>query len=285
MFAFAKNIGIGTKTAIAPAIFFISLVVVGAVCLTSLATINNSVKSISEDLAKDAITANKLLDEIYRKRIAMKNFLQTSDDYHANAFQRLSNSMRTLLVVTEQEIQAPERRVIVSELVTLNARYDKLLKEQLVPSQHRQQTLYDEDIYVSGKSARESLTQIMTTAYEDDDAVSAYFAGIAQSHLLLARLYASKYVVSENTAFYERAKNELLKTNASMQRLDTELQNPKRRSLLTDSLQQIGRFSQSVDEIYAVLQQRKATVAEMDEIGTADSFVIKQPISQCSFVY
>jgi hypothetical protein len=69
-----KNLGIATKTSIAPALFFFAMVIVGFIAISSLMSINTKVENVSEDLAKDAITANELLDQIYQKRMTMKNY-------------------------------------------------------------------------------------------------------------------------------------------------------------------------------------------------------------------
>lgn len=267
MLSFIKNLNVATKMFIAPVIFFISMVIVGVLALSSLFGINDKVMSISDDLADDAITANKLLDEIYQKRLSMKNYLQTDNPEFLDKFYVKQKSMSELLDIAHREIRAPARQKIVKELSSLNTEYDNLFKSNVVPSKTKQQSLFSNDFTGNGKVAREALSEIMTTAFNDSDRVAAYHAGVAQKHLLLSRLYTSKFLVTEKQSDLDRGIKEVDLTLKSMQVLQSEIQNPQRILLLEAALTNTNSLQGIIAQMSETVKTRRTAVERMDEVG------------------
>jgi len=116
---------------------------------------------------------------------------------------------------------------------------------------------------------RKAMSAIMDSAYADGDADATFYAGDVQESLLLARLYAVKYLNTNDQKDADRAHFEL--DNALTERakkLDENLQNPQRRQHLAEFYEAKEKYAQALDEINEIIRDRNKVIeGELDVIG------------------
>ncbi len=119
-----------------------------------------------------------------------------------------------------------------------------------------------------GPAVRKDITEIMETAYQDGDATAAYYAGVVQKHLMLGRLYASKFLITNEPSDGDRAKTELADAIGGIDALLVELQNPRRRELAEGARVQITDYTAAFERTQAIILDRNAIlIGELDAIG------------------
>lgn len=267
MDAFLKNVSIKTKTFLSPSICFAFLLVIGGFTFLNLSSIHDSVRVIADDLSDDAFVSNRLLDQIYQKRLAMKNFVQSADESFVQVFTEKADGLLDSLATIRESVSEEEEKQLIESLSALNSQYSALFYDVVVPNKRKEIQTFADEITTYGRAARENLSAIMFSAYEDNDPSAAYHGAIVQQHLLLSRMYISKYLVDEQQADAERAISEVVSAQQSIVQLAAELQNPQRKERLQSVSEGIDVFSAGLQTITAIVSARKAAVQEMDSIG------------------
>ena len=119
-----------------------------------------------------------------------------------------------------------------------------------------------------GPETERKITSIMKSAMEDGDAQASYQAGLLLRELLLARLYATKFLVTNEKAAYDRVLKELKSLGKNQQTLLNELQNPTRRKLATESIKLIQEYQALFFDVNRIINDRNNLIKNtLDKIG------------------
>nr|WP_321982373.1 HAMP domain-containing methyl-accepting chemotaxis protein [uncultured Cohaesibacter sp.] len=103
---------------------------------------------------------------------------------------------------------------------------------------------------------RENLTRIRSGAFSAGDYESASFAGIAQEHLLLARLYVMKFLDDNSDEASQRATNELQSFSKALSNLHDSLINPQRKALQEETAALAQEYQAASKELVNVIIER-----------------------------
>ena len=119
-----------------------------------------------------------------------------------------------------------------------------------------------------GPQSERALSKIMQSAFDDGDASASYRAGIALRHLLLARLYANRFLVDNLAASGDRATKELADFSHAAEDMLAELQNPTRRELASEVARLSDDYKATFQETVATINRRNAIInGTLDVIG------------------
>ncbi len=120
----------------------------------------------------------------------------------------------------------------------------------------------------SGLAARHDLSEIMETAYRDGDPDAAFYAGLVQQHLMLARFYGADFQLSNAESSRERTLQEIDAAFAEEEHLIGSLQNPQRRRLAVSARENIELYLETFNQVSEIISQRNAIYsARLDVIG------------------
>ncbi|MFL7049121.1 MCP four helix bundle domain-containing protein, partial [Vibrio cyclitrophicus] len=136
--------------------------------LSALKYIKDPVASHASELDKRITTSIQLIDEVLEAHL---------DDLHKNEFLAIEKQLKQYSQGFSQVVQLVNTR-------------NSLVKESLDPS---------------GLKMRQAVTNLMTQASAEEDLEVAVSSGQLQQHVLLSRLYASKFLTSNNTEDAQRA--------------------------------------------------------------------------------
>jgi methyl-accepting chemotaxis protein len=78
----------------------------------------------------------------------------------------------------------------------------------------------------TGRDARSTLSEIIDSAYNDGDIEAAYYGGIVQQHLMLARYYGEKFLLANESDDRDRTLQEIATAQQNFATLERNLQNP-----------------------------------------------------------
>ncbi len=134
--------------------------------------------------------------------------------------------------------------------------------------QDERHRLVNEVLDPAGTAARLDLSEIMESAYRDGDPDAAYYAGLVQQHLMLARFYGADYLLTNDEESRLRTLDEIDAALVEEGRLLAALQNPERRALAQSAKQNIELFVQTFDDVSGVIMIRDAIYqGQLDVIG------------------
>jgi len=107
----------------------------------------------------------------------------------------------------------------------------------------------------TGFATREALSELMTTAFQDSDSTTVFYAGKAQQGLMLGRYYLERFRRTEAPRDFERAQSETQSALQDLETLKAELRNPARsagaeeaRALLTGFLDKTNGLVGAVED-------------------------------------
>ncbi len=241
------------------------LVVVSAVAIFFLAEARTGFVTY-RGWARDSNLMSNVQGNMLMVRMNVKDFLIRGTQQEVDEYRGYYDTVAELIETATAEIQNPERAAMVEEIKTEVERYDRYFTEVIAFQGDRDihyQTLVD-----VGPRIERNLTLILTSAREDGDMVAAYNASLATRSLLLARLYAMKFLDTNARADADRVEAETNTMEEYLSILDAELQNPTRRALLeqvrTFSGEYFKGFEKMVEAIYA---RNGRTENGLDKIG------------------
>lgn len=126
-----------------------------------------------------------------------------------------------------------------------------------------------------GPTTRKKLSEIMDTAYADNDPTAAFYAGRAQQQLLLGRFYAERFLLNNNEDALTKSNEHLGKAASEITTLLSALENPRRRELAFASQAGIASYLESFGAAADVIRERNSIFSErLDSIGPNMSSLI-----------
>ena len=231
------------------------------VCLSGFAIISfgDQKRSFSSysDMSEDALLVNNLESAVLASQLALEKFFVTSDDAEKADFRKNYDKILVLMSEAKEEIHNPKRVSLLNEiqlsLASYKAAFDKVAKL----ADQRNALVYKK-LDVTGLNIRKNLSEIREGAFAANDYESASFAGNAQEHLLLARLYVLKFLDDNTQEAMDRTLSELSTLDGALRQLDASLLNPQRRALLSQVQKDYPIYLQAAKELNETILARNS---------------------------
>jgi methyl-accepting chemotaxis protein len=113
-----------------------------------------------------------------------------------------------------------------------------------------------------------TLTNIMTSAFDDADTNMAYCVGITLKHLLLGRLYMAKFLDTNDRISVDRVHTEFNKMQKQLDILEKELDNQDRRRMMATVIEAKNDYTRTFDDLVNIIFERNKIIREtLDRIG------------------
>ena len=259
------DLKIGKKVGLGSAVILGFLAIVAVVGHLGLSGANGNFKEYRSYARQTAqmgrIQANLLLARLNAKDYLLKNSQEAAEQVRARiaATVALIDEAKSLF----QRADALEAMdAAATEIRQYRSSFDEVV-QQVVARNELVARMND-----LGPKSDRALTEIMQSAFEDGDAIASYRAGLALRHLLLARLYANRFLVDNLGANGERANQELAAFSQSAEAMLAELQNPTRRQLADELSRLAGEYKAAFQRTVEIIDTRNAIVrGTLDVIG------------------
>ncbi|MGL4475791.1 MAG: methyl-accepting chemotaxis protein [Shewanella sp.] len=217
-------------------------------------------------LAKDSNDASVVQYEVLNTRLTVLNYLKNNDaaliDDVKNNTTSIKANLDKLLSNEDDAIRLKE----LQESLKLIDEY-QLEFDHAVTDTNKRQTLMSEKLDVYGFSMRTIISKIMTDSQGSEYANPILTAQV-QEKLLLGRLYATKFILSNSDKDLERAKTELDATLELFTSLKLSLGPSIVNNQATEFEQALSFYVESLDQLAEITRsQNKAIVEGLDTIG------------------
>ncbi|CAN2040704.1 methyl-accepting chemotaxis protein [Candidatus Magnetomoraceae bacterium gMMP-15] len=219
-------------------------------------------------LARDTNLAGRLQANMLMVRMNVKDFLITRSDKDIQQYDNYIKKMHEFLEEARNEIQKPERAKKVNFVIEEVEEYKDGFKK-LAAFMKQRDNILSNILNPNGLIMRKSLTEIMKSAYEDNDPDAAYYSGRIQEHVLLARLFAIKFLDTNDKSAVERFKKEIgPEINHLAETLDKSLENPKRRDLFKKFIETRETYKTAFAKLTKIIEERNDIIKNtLDRIG------------------
>ena len=200
-------------------------------------------------------------------RIYAKNFvIEASEENIQGVRDRAELTIRMI----EEARQLTKNPQILDALNSLQEELSTYIAdfELVTRKQEDRNVLVKKKLNVIGPETERNLTAIMLSANADADVEAAYLGGMALRNLLLARLYAQRFLIQNDQASYERVLAEFKELEKSQASLEKSLENPRRRELAWSARRNYEAYLSAFEEVHAVINERNQIIQEsLDRIG------------------
>lgn len=192
---FISNIKVGQKIGIGSGIILFFLLITASTAYIGLSGANNNFKEYRgyalQTNQMGRIQANLLTARLYAKDFILKN----TDEAAEKVRQRITAT--ATLIDGGQELFTREDAKHVMALASEEIHTYQSSFESVTKLVHQRNDLVNK-MNALGPQAEKDLTAIMKSAFADNDAQASFMAGTDLRSLLLARLYANRFLV-DNT--------------------------------------------------------------------------------------
>lgn len=208
------------------------------------------------ELARDTNLSGRVQANMLSMRLAVLGFINTGDPAKVEEYNQRKSAMDTYLKEATEEINSPARAALVREILNEIDDYDTAFKAVIADFEQRNEVV-SKQLDPNGIKMRLLVSDIMASAYQDDDVDASYRAGVVQQHLILGRLYAVKYLVTNSDKDAKRAIKELdSKMRSAVEELQMQLQNPERREKLRELIVAYDAYLAAFRKIQEIISHR-----------------------------
>ncbi|WP_120497513.1 methyl-accepting chemotaxis protein [Kiloniella sp. EL199] len=261
------NMKVGMKIGLGSVLTLFLLAVVGFI---SYYGTSQAEKNFSEyrSYALQTNQMGRIQANLLTARLFAKDYIKTNKDSSA---EKVSQRIQTTVDLIEKSgglFNRPEAIKLMEQAEKDMLTYQSSFQEVREFVNKRNKNV--DTMNTIGPLSEKSLTRIMESAYKDGDASASYMAGITLRHLLLARLYATRYLVDNTDASAERSITELTSFNTTADRMLQELQNPTRRKLAQEVKDLASQYLATFKDTIQIISGRNAVITgTLDVIGPA----------------
>ena len=242
------------------------MLVVGAIGFSALRGATEGFDHYRE-MARDTNLIGRLQANMLMMRLQVKEFIHSGRPEALKEYQARAAAFKTFMERSLKEIQKPERAEKIKDTEAVHGEYEGGF-DQVVSLMEKRDELVGSVLNVKGPEMERALTRIMVSANGDSDAAATYHSGIALRHMLLARLYAAKFLDTNEPAAIDRTRAEFDKMQDELDVLDAELQNPERRNLLAVVQEDKNLYVANFDELTRSIAERNRIITgTLDRIG------------------
>ncbi len=260
-----KKITIGKKIVLGFAAVLILMMIVGAGGYNGMREAAVGFAQYRE-IARDTNLAGRLEASMLMVRMKVKDFILTAGEEHLEQYNAYWKEMEEFLKSAQEEIKKPERAAKIDEVEAALKEY-RTSFDQVVAYMNDRKRQVSEVLDVEGPLMEKSLTEIMMSANSDGDAAASHYSGLVLRNTLLARLYATKFLDTNDEKAVGRVRDEFAKMEKSIDTLESEINDPKRRQYLASLMEAKTTYLEGFDDLVKTLSERNKLIDAMDRLG------------------
>ena len=262
-----KNLKLTWKISLGFASVLLMLILVATVSYSGLQTASTGFSDY-RGLARDTNLSGRLQANMLMVRMNVKDYLITHSKKDIKQYNDYLNKMHHFLDEAKKEIQKPERSQLIASVTSEISKYESAF-ERVIELIELRNNVVNTQLDPNGLKMRQSMTDIILSAYQDQDASASYLASQVQEKLLLGRLYVAKFLKSNRQRDFDFAlKNMNTELEDAVLKLDNSLQNSSRRGLLAQFKVAQDVYIDAMKNINTLIHRRNDIITNtLDKIG------------------
>ncbi len=261
-----KNLNFKRRLQIGFGTLITLIVILGLVSFFSISTASKSFSKY-RSIARTTNITGRIQSNMLKLRMTVKNFQVNGDSVFIEDYKTVYKLLEKLINEGIQEITDPEQK---DEVVLINHRlkeYDANFRKIVELRNNRNYFVFSV-LDVHGPSMEKALSSILESAEEDNDEVASFHAAHALKHVLLGRLYVTKFLDKNDSLSVERVYLEFSILHKQMDILISDLQNPQRIQLANQVQELKETYLSTFVQLVKVIQKRNKIQKDiLDVIG------------------
>jgi methyl-accepting chemotaxis protein/CHASE3 domain sensor protein len=262
---FLDNMKVAVKVAISSGSILALLLVSAGISVWGLTTAKDNF-STYRSLARQTAVAGSTQAELLSARIQVKDFILTGSEHSVNEVHERIDAAEADLAAAMDLFSDPAQRELAQKVKKEIEDY-RATFNSLQPLRVSRNQLVDVMNSI-GPDAERLLTTLMQAAESEGNAHAAYSAGLTLRNLMLARLYASRFLVENGQEQVDRVNKELAELKKNLESLNSSLVSGSQKTQVKELLTLVGSYETTFSEVARIIAQRNVIIAEtLDPLG------------------
>ena len=260
-----NNISIRYKLIVS---FIVIAVLIIALAFYSIFGVEKASNGFSNyrEMAKDTVLASRVQANMLMVRMNVKDYLKTTAKKDIQEFEHYYKQTDKYINIALKEIQKPSRAPLVKEL-SLNLKEYRTNFYKVVEFMNIRNNIVFNNLDVNGKKIEQLLTTVMSSANQDGDKIAALETAKGIRTLLLARLYTTKFLISNSNEDHKRIKKEFSILKQNLKAIEKTIENKIRIRQLDEAINLITVYESGLNKIIEVIFQRNELINKLNTIG------------------
>ena len=239
-------------------VFFIISTLLIINIVNSIYTITKTKNGFNQyrDTARSTVILGRVSTNMLMVRLNVKDYIKTNNQVDINEYQLYYRKTLNLLEQTLLLIKDSSRVYEVSEIYNNLQIYNKNFKK-VISLVNQRNNVVKNNLDVDGKFIEQELTLVMNSAEKDKDLIASLSTAKAIRTLLLARLYTSKFLITNSKKDLHRAEQEFLILEKDIEKIKQEIQNKDRIVQLGKAIGLISKYVNNVNVIRNIIINKK----------------------------
>ncbi|MGL1890953.1 MAG: response regulator [Spirochaetaceae bacterium] len=227
-------------------------------------------------LARQTNAYGRVQANMLMTRLFVKNFIIDPDTESINGVNQRAQLTLDMIEVASISSTNDELSNIIGHLrVELNG-YISNFNDVIIYQTLRNDYVNDV-LNVIGPQIERDLTTIMESAYLDSDKDVTYWAGETLRNLLLARIYATRYLVTNEDVAYTRVIKEFSIMSENYSKLFSYIEDPNRLEIAKSLKFTINKYRSNFNLVYEAITSRNDVIKnKLDKTGPSVAHEIEQ---------
>jgi signal transduction histidine kinase/DNA-binding response OmpR family regulator len=261
-----NRINISTKVFLGFAIVLGLLLAISVVSVYSLLGAEENFVNY-RSLARQTNAEGRVQANMLTTRVYAKDFIISANAENIEKIRKRAQLTIEMIDEARELTTNPGYQLIIDsvheELTTYVAQFQKVTEKQA----ERDEIVFD-TLNVVGPQIERDLTSIMASAFDDGDTEAAYRGGLTLRNLMLARLYANRFLIENDDDSYRRVVVEFVEMEDNLTDLMDSLENPERVEAANRVREELRVYSRAFEDVHDVINSRNDIIQnQLDMIG------------------
>ncbi len=192
-------------------------------------------------ISTNSVQLSTLDGDVANMRRNVLNYSFTGKDALIEPIRAELKQLAVSLRASRDAALDPGRRANIERMLQLLDGYSANVAK-LVDVRQRRDALVDKELNPVGTKARESISQMISSAMADGDSESAAISGLTMEKLMLARISAQRFMADPSQKYFDEARTRNDALRATIATLVERQTNPTRRKLAEEATQLSVRY-------------------------------------------
>lgn len=244
------------------------IVLLGVVSIVALLALNSGYDNFVDYRvnARDSNITGRVQSNVLTLRLNALKYLKDQEPQAISDFNERHNLLSELITQSKKQFTDAEK-VKAMTVIEKGASNYKNGFEDIVKLVEKRNDVVENKLDGNGQFMREALTEIMLLSKNKENSAALFLSAQLQESLLLGRLYAAKFLVSNSLVDFDRTMKEFKGVQAKTQQLSAGLFDPKEQGLLSDFKTRTNDYITGLEQVKSLITERNNIIGTLDKIG------------------
>ncbi|MCK6262906.1 methyl-accepting chemotaxis protein [Vibrio sp. ZSDE26] len=269
-----QNMKIGGRLGLGFGLVLMLLIITAYLSFNALQTASSGFSDY-RSLARNTNNAGRVQANLLSVRLAALKYIDSSNLEFLDVQQGRFEQLKTLMLEARQEASSKDQKETFESVEQHLLSYDEafnLIKKKI----ERRHILVHDTLDVLGPQIEKQITSLLLGSKHDGNMEEAFEVAQSMRHLLLARLYVTKFLSSNSQQDVDRVESEFSSYQRMFNHLTQTTSNPEHQAMISQVKRLNIRYISAFQELVEVIYERNRLKSEwLDQAGAESASLIE----------